>query len=207
MGHELDALRSAVDEIASLRAEDLSADDRRAYVVALEQLRTRMTAALLHVVGVFALRADWAADETRDAPGWIKNRTGASRVSAARDVRLARRLRDMPRFEEALAGATITEEHARLMAGGINARTWWNFTHDEEMLVGIAPRVNADDFAVAIAKWKELADPDGAEPANEKPDELHASMTSTGRVIGKFSLSGDRAVAFMDMLTAKTDEL
>src|SRR5947199_2254988 len=78
---------------------------------------------------------------------------------------------------------------------------------DEVKLVGLAREFDVDRFKLLIEKWIDDADPDGVEPRPERPNEFFASETLEGRVVGKFNLTREVGLPFVEALRAKTDEL
>ena len=70
-----------------------------------------------------------------------------------------------------LAPRAIGTDQARAIASARRHRTEASMARDEEMLVSQAAQMGFEDFYRALSYWKQLADPDGADAAEEEPQE------------------------------------
>lgn len=206
-GGELTALGEAIAAVATVRLDDLGPAELRSLVLGLEAARTRLEAVALAAIEVFDRNGDWAADGAYSTANWLQAHTGAARAVVGSRARLARHLATMPLTAEALAAAEITEPHARVLARGAQPRTRELFAEHEAHLVESARRLSADDLAKVMDRWLAFADPDGAEPRRERPDELHLSETLDGRIVGRFSFGRETGAALAEAVRSKTDEL
>src|SRR4051812_43835394 len=135
---------------------------------------------MLAVVRELEARNACVSDGMTDTRSWLAHHTAVGRGTAGALVWLTQRMRYMPAFTEALAQGVITHDHCRAMARALNPRTLEQFVRDEAMLLATAEALEADDFVLAVARWKFLADPDGPRQGREKPSELHVSPMLDG---------------------------
>jgi hypothetical protein len=206
-GNELEQLGDALDALASMELGALGRSSMQRLVLGLESARTRLESVSATVLAAFDANGDWAGETAQSAAAWVKSRTGTTRVDAVSRLRLANRLRLMPVAAAAFAAGEITEAHVRLLSRCLGPRTREALAEAEAGLVDHARSLDADRFAKVIEHWLSFADPDGAEPRRERPDELFASETIGGRVVGKFNLSRETGLGLLESLRSKTDEL
>jgi hypothetical protein len=173
----------------------------------LETARARFEAVSAKVLAAFDANGDWIGEAAYSAAAWVKAHTGTTRADAGSRVWLANRLRMMPLTAAAFAAGEVTEAHVRLLARCLGPRTRDAFAAAESYLLAEARRLDADGFLKVIEHWLDLADPNGPPPRAERPDELYASETLGGRVVGKFDLSRESGLPFLEAMRSKTDEL
>jgi hypothetical protein len=194
---------------ALLSGEPGALDDRelRAHLQKLMEVRAQVDAAMVAATLELDQRNAYMADGAVDARAWLAHHTAVSRKTAGALVWLAKHVRYMPAFAEALAAGLITCDHVRVMATAINPRTLEPFMRDEALLLRHAIALEADDFAHAVARWKFLADPDGPGQGNERPSEWHVSSMLDGRhrVDGEFDL--EDSVEYLAELEARYEEI
>ena len=206
-GNELERLDDALDALASMELGTLSRTGMQSLVVGMETARTRLEALSARLLAVFDANGDWIGEGAYSAAAWVKAHTGTSRADAGSRVWVAGRLRMMPLAAEAFAAGEISAAHVRLLARCLGPRTRDAFAASEEVLVAEARRLDADRFLTIVEHWIDLADPSGPPPGSERPDELFASETLGGRVVGKFNLSRESGIPFLEALRSKNDEL
>ena len=73
-----------------------------------------------------------------------------------------------PRCAEAWREGSIGVDAAQAIASARRHRTEASMARDEAMLVAQAAALGFEDFSRALSYWKQLADPDGAEAADEE---------------------------------------
>ena len=206
-GNELEELGSAIDALAAMDIGALGRSTMQSLVVGLESARTRLDAVSASVLAAFDANGDWIGEAAYSAAAWVKAHTGTTRADAGSRVRLANRLRMMPLTAAAFAAGEVTEAHVRLMARCVGPRTREAFGAAESFLLGEARTCDADSFMKIVEHWIDVVDPNGPPPRAERPDELFASETLEGRVVGKFNLSRETGITFLEALRSKTDEL
>jgi hypothetical protein len=118
------------------------------------------------------------ADGQLSTAAWLAHRHGISQGAAAAGMRVARALPEMPRVAAALAEGEIStaavEELVRAREAAPGA-----FARSEETLVEQARSLSHRDLRVALGRWRQLADADGA--ARDE-DERHARRAFTAVV-------------------------
>jgi len=181
--------------------------DLKARARGLRRLASQVEAELLAVVAEIDGRKACVADGMIDTRAWLAHHTAVARATAGALVWLAKRLRYMPAFADSLADGAITYDHCRVMARALNPRTLEAFVRDEAMLLGVAATLEADDFALAVARWKFLADGDGPDQQREKPSELHVSPLLDGRHRLDGDLDLEDSVEYLAELEARYEEI
>ncbi len=161
---ELDDFGEALEALVASGAENYgdcaSMEELYRQLSRFESFVTEATAA-------FEVGEEWAADGAKTAPAWIATRCRLPRSAARRRVRLGRNLRHLPECTEAWRDGRIGSEQARAIAAARRHRTEAAMARDEEMLVEQAAQMGFEDFYRALSYWKQLADPDGADAAEE----------------------------------------
>jgi hypothetical protein len=156
-----DALDALVDSGAANYGDCASME-------ALHLLQSRFDFFVTEATAAFEAGEEWAADGAKTAAGWIATRCRVARRLAKRRVRLGRTLRHLPAVAEAWRDGAIGGDQAQAIASARRHRTEASMARDEEMLVAQAKEMGFEDFARVLEYWKQLADPDGAEAADEE---------------------------------------
>ena len=133
----------------------------------LHQLQSRLDCFVTEATAAFEVGEEWAADGAKTAGAWIATRCRVPRAAARRRVRLGRNLRHLPECAKAWREGRIGGDQARAIAGARRHRTESSMARDEAMLVAQAEQMGFEDFSRALSYWKQLADPDGADAAEE----------------------------------------
>jgi hypothetical protein len=134
----------------------------------LHHLEARFASFMTEATAAFEAGEEWAAEGAKTAASWISSRCQVPRAAAKRRVRLGRSLRHLPAVAEAWRAGDIGEDVARAIVSARRHRTEASMARDEEMLVTQACDMSFEDFLRALAYWKQLADPDGAEASEEE---------------------------------------
>ena len=127
----------------------------------------RFEAFVTEAAAAFEASGEWAADGAKTASAWIATRCRVPRAAARKRTRLGRTLRHLPRCAEAWREGRIGSDQARAIASARRHRTEASMTRDEGMLVSQAAAMGFEDFYRALSYWKQLADPEGADAADE----------------------------------------
>jgi hypothetical protein len=133
----------------------------------LQRALSRFEAFVSEATAAFEASEQWAADGAKTASAWIATRCRLPRSVARRRVRLARTMRYLPVCGAAWREGAIGSDQARAIAEARRHRTTASMQRDEQMLVEQAAQMGFEDFFRAISYWKQLADPDGADEAQE----------------------------------------
>ena len=152
---------------------------------------SRFEAFVTEATAAFEAGEEWAADGAKTASAWIATRCRLPRSAARRRVRLGRALRHLPDVAEAWREGSIGPDAAQAIAAARRHRTESSMARDEAMLVAQAAEMGFEDFYRALSYWKQLADPDGADAAEEDRKNartvfLEASFT--GMWLGQMTL-------------------
>ncbi len=107
-------------------------------------------------------------------------------------MRLGRALRHLPECAEAWRDGAIGLDQAQAIASARRHRTESSMARDEAMLVAQAAQMGFEDFYRALCYWKQLADPDGADAADEErqgvSQRVPRSRASAGMWLGQMTL-------------------
>src|ERR1700722_3124890 len=134
----------------------------------LHHFEARFDSFLTEATAAFEAGEEWASDGAKTAASWISSRCRVPRAAAKRRVRLGRSLRHLPALAQAWHDGALGEDAARAIASARRHRTEASMARDEEMLVAQATDLGFEDFVRALAYWKQLADPEGAEACEEE---------------------------------------
>ena len=162
---ELDDFAQALDALVSSGAEN---HGDAASIEVLHHELARFEAFVTEATAAFEAGGEWAAEGAKTASAWIAARCRVPRSAARRRARLGRALRHLPRCAEAWREGRIGAEQARAIASARRHRTEASMARDEEMLVEQAATMGFEDFFRALAYWKQLADPEGTDAADEE---------------------------------------
>ena len=161
---ELDDFAEALDALVSSGAENYGDG---ASIEVLHHGLARFEAFVTEATAAFEAGEEWAADGAKTASAWVATRCRVPRGAARRRVRLGRALRHLPHCAEAWREGRIGADQARAIASARRHRTEASMARDEEMLVSQASSMGFEDFFRALDYWKQLADPEGADAADE----------------------------------------
>ena len=151
----------------------------------------RFEAFVTEATAAFEASGEWAADGAKTASAWIATRCRVPRGAARKRARLGRTLRHLPRCAEAWREGRIGADQARAIASARRHRTEASMARDEEMLVAQASEMGFEDFYRALSYWKQLADPEGADAAEEDRKaarNVYLEASFTGMWLGQMTL-------------------
>ena len=152
-------------------------------IQALHRQLERLAATTARADAAFDAGRAWEADGTRSAAAWLAVRCHLPVATARRGVQLGRALRHMAAVEKAWLAGDIGEAHVVAFAAARTPETAADFERDEAMLVKQACGLRYHHFARALAYWRQMADPDGADDDAEiqrRNRRLHLSQTFGG---------------------------
>src|SRR5580704_5359346 len=162
---ELENFEEALEALIASGAENYGDGES---METLHRLSSRLESFVTEAVSAFEAKEQWAADGAKTAASWISSQCRVPRAGALRRVRLGRTLRHLPAVAQAWRNGDIGEDAAQAIATARRHRTEAALARDEEMLVAQAKELAFEDFSRALAYWKQLADPDGAEASEEE---------------------------------------
>jgi hypothetical protein len=160
---ELENLEDALGALIASGAQNYGDCDS---MERLHQVAARYESFMTEAIGAFEKGEQWAAEGAKSATAWIATRCRVSRAGVRRRVGLARTLRHLPEVAEAWREGAIGVDAAQAIAHARRHRTEASMARDEAMLVSQASEMDFEDFSRALAYWKQLADPDGAETSD-----------------------------------------
>jgi Domain of unknown function (DUF222)/HNH endonuclease len=185
---ELDDFAGALEALVASGAQNY---DDCASIEELHRHLSRFESFVTEATASFEAGEQWAADGAKTASAWIATRCRLPRSAARRRVRLGRALRHLPECAEAWREGAIGVDQARAIASARRHRTEASMERDEGMLVSQAAQMGFEDFYRALSYWKQLADPDGAEAADEDRKasrNVFLEASFTGMWLGQMTL-------------------
>jgi len=185
---ELDDFAEALSALVSSGAENYGDG---ASIEVLHHELARFEAFVTEATAAFEAGEEWAADGAKTASAWLATRCRLPRSAARRRTRLGRALRHLPRSAEAWREGRIGADQARAIASARRHRTEASMARDEEMLVSQASEMGFEDFSRALSYWKQLADPEGADAADEDRKaarNVYLESSFTGMWLGQMTL-------------------
>lgn len=194
--------------MAGTDASELAPEDLRDLVGAVEEVRRLLDAAQAHLLveldrtGVTEVRSGLSTSK------WLA-RCAALPVGAARQrLTVARRLAVLPQVDAALSEGRIGFDHARVLAEVINDRNVDAISPVLDDLIAAAPGTVFGRWRDDVTALAALLDPDGShDPAGDAATDKLTLSPSDRFMLGRFELSGERALTVHDTLHAVADEL
>ena len=194
--------------LATTDADELSSEDLRDLVCSVEHLRRFLDAAEAHMLveldarGVTDLRSGLSTSK------WLARRAALPAGVARQRLTVARRLAALPQVDAALSQGWIGYDHARLLADVINERNLEAITPVLGDLIDAATGTVFGRWRDDVTALAALLDPDGAhDPAADLAANKLTLSPSDQFMIGRFELTGERALTVHDTLHAVADEL
>jgi hypothetical protein len=185
---ELENFAEALDALIASGAENYGDG---ASIEELHRQLSRFESFVTESTSAFEAGEEWAADGAKTAAAWISSRCRVPRAAAKRRVRLGRTLRHLPETALAWRDGAIGADHAQAIASARRHRTESSMARDEAMLVAQAAEMGFEDFYRALSYWKQLADPDGADAAEEDRKAARSvflEASFTGMWLGQMTL-------------------
>ena len=157
----------------------------------LHRLHARFESFVTEATAAFEVGEEWAAEGAKTAASWLATRCHVSRRVAKRRVRLGRTLRHLPECAQAWREGAIGIDQAQALASARRHRTEASMDRDETMLVAQATELGFEDFNRALDYWTQLADPDGADAADEERKarrDVFVESSLSGMWLGQMTL-------------------
>ncbi|MGD0313156.1 MAG: DUF222 domain-containing protein [Acidimicrobiales bacterium] len=162
---DLDVLTEAIDRLSGV---DPSAYCDGESIEALQRELARLDSFVTDATAAFDASGNWALDGAQNASMWLASRCRLPKTQARRVVRRGRELRHLPDCKRAWAAGDIAAAHVDVVTSLRRHPTEDALVRDESMLVDQASTLRFEAFTRAVAYWKQLADPDGADFDDEK---------------------------------------
>jgi hypothetical protein len=180
-GDPLEQLRNALDRLVEVDPVALADGDA---VVAVHRQLARLEAVATRMTAAFDRTGVWEADGARTASAWLAARCSLPPATARRRVQLGRDLPHLPVAEAAWLEGEVSSATVELLARARNDTTAEQLAADEPMLVDHARNLHPTAFARLVARWRQLADPDGVEDEADAllaARRVHLSSSYEGR--------------------------
>jgi Domain of unknown function (DUF222) len=200
-------LRSGIDEVGATDLRFLSDTE---VVDLLHEVRLAASALVVQDARILAeveRRGVHANDGHLSVSSWVaaEFRTGYS--EAARDVRMARTLEDMPATRDALTEGEVSSSAVGILMSAKETNPE-AFSTSEDTLVGAARSLPVRELKRAVDHWKAAVDP--AALAREEAERfarrsLHVSPTADGMVRVDGNLDPETGQSLITSLSAVTD--
>jgi len=134
----------------------------------LECLRAQFDYVMARAMVDFEESKEWAVDEATDVSAWLATRCRLPRSEARAQLRRGRALDRVPASAAAWAEGSIGTAQFDALVRAQAAGPEPDFARVEERLVDEARTLKFSHFQRALDYWFQLADPDGADEADEK---------------------------------------
>jgi hypothetical protein len=183
----VDQLDATVDRLVELSTVAAADGELGGCLVRLQAIKARLCGVETKMLSAFDRRLEWQADGSKTPAAWLARRTRTPRTVLQGMVRLAKRLRGMPRTREALASGVIDQARAEALARLADSPRQLvrvAFRDDEPKLVGYARDLDEQDLATVLNYWRDAVDPDGGEEQAKKDFEnrrVHLSQSMGGQ--------------------------
>jgi hypothetical protein len=180
--------------IAALAGEDRTgwnATSQSERVVELLEIRERLEAEVLRLIGSWDHQRAWEIDGSLSPRAWLRYRSRVSDNEAQRLVKNARLVDRHEAVAVALADGDMTAPHVEALGRAMSKSRKPLLDDHAEMLAEQAKHLPIGDFTTLMRRWASLADDQLAKQSfAEKWDRrhLHASTTLDGWVTGDFFL-------------------
>lgn len=198
----LDDLESAVDRAFGDGAEQSSAQTERA-VLQLQRIKSKVAALEAGLLRKFEADREWASVGALKPQAYLATRLRVPSKAFNRDCSVARRLRDLPAVEAALAAGEISTAHRDKVLAVDNPRVHDALVRDQEQIVGWAAQLRWRDFEHALLEWLEVEDTDGPEPCDAEHDRADWSRGFADR----WRIDADLGAIAGAIWTAEADRL
>ena len=152
-------------------------------------------------LAAFDASGQWAIDGATSVGAWIAKETLCDAGQGHRDARLARRLRDMPETNAALAAGDISTDHAHTIAAGKHVE---GFAGAERVLVEQARGLRPSETRAAVTFWREVMGDERLPKAHDRQElflspRLDELWDVRGTLVGEGGAIADRALRhYMD---------
>ena len=197
----IEQIRLAVKELAAEDRREWSGPARSDHLVELIEVAERLQAEIVRGVGEWDARADWALDGALSPRSWLAHRAPISRSAASRLVSAGRLTREHERTGEALHAGDISCAHVEVLAPMVRSEP--EYARNEEVLVGTAATMKADDFAELARAWRSIADDELSKlDANEiyERRNLHVHTALYGMGVLKGDLDAEGTATLLEAL-------
>lgn len=205
---ELEAMETALADVATVPLSCLSAEDLGAHLTRLQRLRAQLDAAVCATTAAAEAAGTHTLGPSRTIGSWVGQETNADPAVVARDRTLGVWLRPFGGFADAFARGTITRRHVEALRTLDNPRTRVRLREAQDYLVTAAVDCSWRDFQQVLAAWLIAGDPDGVEPRDQIA-RRHLTLTERpdGTLKGTFELDSLAASALKTAVRHRAQQL
>jgi Domain of unknown function (DUF222) len=172
----LDALRAALDAVASVDLTGQETTVMQAFCQDLQRLMGGLEGAVAQVVHVAAESDVWKATGAASAAHWLAAASGSSVVKARSAIALGKSLKACPELAEKVVACAISPENARALGRAIGKPA---FELDQAELLKAAERLSPVQLNNEIDQWLAMVDGPGEEEREARG--LRCSISSVQR--------------------------
>lgn len=196
----MSSLRAAVDELAAEDVHELAASVLAADLVELNTQIARLQADRTRRLAAFDATRSWEADGSLSCAAWLRAKCRIAPGAAAEQVRVARRLRQLPETEAAFSDGAIGYDHVRTVVHAVADIPAEKVAEAEPLLVEAARKLDPKNLGKACAHWRHAVEPDvflADANAAYAQRRLHLSETFRGMgfVDGRYDSEGFATIA------------
>lgn len=177
----LDEFEVALDRACGTDVGELSPLQTEAAVLTLERCKAKVAALEGRLLRKFEADQAWKRVGALKPQAYLGARFRVPSATFNRQCSVARRQRDLPAIEVALASGAISVAHRDTILAVDSPRVHDALVAEQDTIVGWASRLPWKDFEHELAAWVEQHDQDGAEPDETERNRLDLSQTFGGR--------------------------
>jgi Domain of unknown function (DUF222) len=183
-------LRSALDALATIDLQALSADERLAFIAEASAGVNRLEAIRSRAVRVADAERDHQADGAVSMKAWLRGTCRLAPSDASAIVSSARRLAKLPAVTEAFEAGAITSEHVRVITKAMTKKRLAKaeeigveIGETDRILAVLACTTQPPETAAGVRRWVQGVDPDGSlDDAADVQRSISLAKTMDGRV-------------------------
>lgn len=162
-------LLSALDELAGIDLDELTADALLDLVAGLVTATNRMTASLTRAVRAADRREAYDRDGAVSMKAWLRGSCRMDPSDATAMISTGRRLEQLPATAAAFADGAISATHARVITKSMTPRriakaaeAGIDLAETDSILADLARATAPNETGRGVAQWVAGVDPDGA---------------------------------------------
>jgi hypothetical protein len=203
----MSTLRSGLEELRSAELRFLSDSELEDRLQEIERASGALAVERARTVAEVERRGSFATDGHLSVTSWVESRTGTSFSQAAKEVRLARNLEEMPATKEALAEGEVSASAVAQLVAAREAHPE-EFARAEDTLVQAARTLPVRDLRRAVEHWRSVVEPEAMlreEAERFERRGLHVSPSFEGMVRVDANLDPETGQSLITALGAVTD--
>jgi hypothetical protein len=206
-GEVMSTIRSGIDEIRGQDLRFLSDAELTDRLQELSRSGRAIEAESARTVAEIDRRRSFERDGHLSVTSWIESTIGVGWSEAAKGVRVARALQEMPGVREALAEGDVSSSAVGTLVAAREANPA-EFAKSEEILVEAARSLPVRDLKRAVEHWKSVVEPEATAAEEAERFErrvLHTSPTFEGMVRVDANLDPETGQCLITALRSVTD--